>query len=132
MEILAEGERLRGFPSGSVVNNLPAMQEMWVPEDPLEKEMATHSSVLAQTSPWTDEPGRLQSMGSQRVGHDWVSEHMLMRGCRGTEPHQITQCVQDSKHSLIKMSSISIPGSGRRVPEVSLRLVTTHLTDKRN
>ena len=70
MEILAEGERLRGFPSGSVVNNLPAMQEMWVPEDPLEKEMATHSSVLAQTIPWTDEPGRLQSMGSQRVGHD--------------------------------------------------------------
>ena len=39
-------------------------------EDPLEKEMATHSSILAWKIPWTEEPGRLQSMGSQRVGHD--------------------------------------------------------------
>ena len=39
-------------------------------EDPLEKEMATHSSILAWRIPWTEEPGRLQSMGSQRVGHD--------------------------------------------------------------
>ena len=39
-------------------------------EDPLEKEMATHSSTLAWKIPWMDEPGRLQSMGSQRVGHD--------------------------------------------------------------
>ena len=39
-------------------------------EDPLEKEMATHSSILAWTIPWTEEPGRLQSMGSQRVEHD--------------------------------------------------------------
>ena len=41
-------------------------------EDPLEKEMATHSSILAWRIPWTEEPGRLQSMGSQRVGHDWA------------------------------------------------------------
>ena len=65
----------RGFPSSSVVKNLPAMQEaqeMWVQslgrEDPLEKEMATHSSILAWRIPWTEEPGGLQSMGSQRVG----------------------------------------------------------------
>ena len=55
------------------VNNLPAMQEMWVQslgqEDPMEKGMATHSNVLAWRTLWTDEPGRLQSMGSQRVGH---------------------------------------------------------------
>jgi len=54
-----------GFPGGSVVNNLLAIQEMKVQsldwEDPLEKEMATHSSILA----WTEEPGRLPSMGSQ-------------------------------------------------------------------
>ena len=54
--------------------NLPAMQETWVRslgwEDPLEKGMATHSSVLAWRIPWTEEPGRLQSIGSQRVGHD--------------------------------------------------------------
>ena len=55
------------------VKNLPAMQETWVPslgwEDPLGKEMGTHSSILAWKIPWTEEPGRLQSMGSQRVGH---------------------------------------------------------------
>ena len=53
---------------------LPAMWETWVrslgQEDPLEKEMATHSSILAWRIPWTEEPGRLQSMGPQRVGHD--------------------------------------------------------------
>ena len=53
------------------------MQETWVrslgQEDPLEKEMATHSSVLAWRIPWTEEPGGLQSTGSQRVGHDWAT-----------------------------------------------------------
>ena len=56
------------------VKNLPAMQETWVRslgrEDPLENERATHSSILAWRIPWTEEPGGLQSMGSQRVGHD--------------------------------------------------------------
>ena len=53
---------------------LPAMKETWVRflggEDPLEKEMATHSSILAGRTPWTEEPGGLQSTGSQRVGQD--------------------------------------------------------------
>ena len=53
---------------------LPAMQKTWVrslsQEDPLEKEMATHSSILSWRIPWTEEPGGLQSMGSQRVGRD--------------------------------------------------------------
>ena len=66
-----------GFPGGPVVKNLPEMQEPqemqiqslgW--EDPLEECMVTHSSILAWRIPWTEEPGRLQSMGSQRVGHD--------------------------------------------------------------
>ena len=56
------------------VNNLPAMQETWVrslsQEDPLEKEMTTHSSILAWTVLWTEEPGVLQSMVSQRVSYD--------------------------------------------------------------
>ena len=56
------------------VKNLPVMQETWVlslgQEDPLEKEMATHSSTLAWKIPCTEEPGRLQSMGSQTAGHD--------------------------------------------------------------
>ena len=56
-----------------MAKNLPAMHEIWVRflgrEDPLEEEMAPHSSILAWRIPWTEEPGGLQSMGSQRVGH---------------------------------------------------------------
>ena len=56
------------------VKHLPTMLETWIQSlgqgDPLEKEMATHSSTLAWKIPWTEEPGGLQSMGSQRVGHD--------------------------------------------------------------
>ena len=59
------------------VKNLPVMQETWVwslvQEDPLEKEMATHSIILAWRSPWTKQPGGLQSMGLHRVRHDWVT-----------------------------------------------------------
>ena len=56
------------------VKNPPAMQETWVPslgqEDPLEEGMATHSNILAWRIPWTEEPGGLQSVGSQTVRHD--------------------------------------------------------------
>ena len=62
------------FLVAQMVKNLPAMQETTVrplgQEDPLEKELATHSSILAWRIPWTEEPGRLQSMESQRAGHD--------------------------------------------------------------
>ena len=57
-----------------MVKNPPAMQETWVQsldwEDPLEKEMAAHSSILAWEIPWAEEAGGLQSMGPQRAGHD--------------------------------------------------------------
>ena len=60
----------KGFPGGSVVKNPSAVQEMRVlslgQEDPLEKEMAAHSSILAWEIPWTQEPGRLQSTGLQK------------------------------------------------------------------
>ena len=60
-----------------MVKNLPAIQETWVQslgwKDPLEKEMATHSSILAWKIPWTEESGRLQSMRLQRVRHDWAT-----------------------------------------------------------
>ena len=63
------------------IKHLPAMQETWVRslgwEDPLEKEMATHSSIPSWRIPWTEEPGRLQSMGSQRVRHNWVTSLSL-------------------------------------------------------
>ena len=62
------------------VKNLPATRETWVQslgqEDPLKKEMATHSSILAWRIPWTEEPGGVQSMRSQRVGHDRATELM--------------------------------------------------------
>ena len=64
-----------------MVKRLPAMRETRVrflgQEDPLEKEMAIHSSTLAWKIPWTEEPDRLQSTGSQRVGHDWPTSLSL-------------------------------------------------------
>ena len=60
-----------------MVKNLPAMQKTWVGflggADHLEKRMTTHSSILAWKIPWTEEPGGLQSMGLQRVGHNWAT-----------------------------------------------------------
>ena len=71
-----------------MVKNLPAMQETWVRllgwEDPLEKEMVTYSSILAWEIPCIEEPRRLQTMGSQRVRHNWATEH--------THTHTHTTC----------------------------------------
>ena len=65
-----------------MVKNLPAMQENQVQslrqEDPLEKGIATYSSIRVWRIPWTEEPGGLQSMRLQRVGHDWATKHFLM------------------------------------------------------
>ena len=74
-----------------MVKCLPTMWETWVrslgQEDPLEQEMATHSSTLAWKIPWMEEPGRLQSMGLQRVGHDWVTSlHFTNAGDVGSVP----------------------------------------------
>ena len=67
---------LRAFLGVSVVKNLPATQETQVQspgqEDPLDKEMATHSNILAWKIPWTEKPGGIQSMGSQK-NHTWLS-----------------------------------------------------------
>ena len=67
---------IQAFPGAQSVKSLPAMLETWVQslvqEDPLEKGMTTHASILAWRIPWTEEPGVVQSMGSQRVRHDWV------------------------------------------------------------
>ena len=66
--------RIKDFPIAQMVKNLPVRQETRVQslgwEVPLEKGMAIHSSSLAWRIPWTEKPGRLQSVGSQRVGHD--------------------------------------------------------------
>ena len=70
--------KLRASVVVQLVKNPLPMQHTWVwspgQEDPLEKEMATHSSILAWRIPWTDEPGGLQSVGSQGVRHDWATK----------------------------------------------------------
>ena len=78
-------------PSAMTVKNPPAMGEIWVWslgwEDPLEKGMATHSSILAWRIPWTEEPGGLQSMGWRRAGYDWATDthtHAMNLGSWGT------------------------------------------------
>ena len=69
------------FPVAQTVYNLPAIQEIRVQslgqEDPLEEKKATHSSIFAWRIPWTEEAGRLQSMGSQRVGHNWATNNIF-------------------------------------------------------
>ena len=83
-----------GFPGGSAVKNLPVVQETRVPplgqEDALEKEMAPHSSTLAWRSPWTEEPGGLQSMGSQRVGHNCPTNAFTLLKSKG---RHVTECL---------------------------------------
>ena len=73
----------QGFPGGSTVKNLSARQETRVlslgQEDPLEQGMATHASILTWRIPWTEEPGGLQSMGSQRVRHDWATNTIVYK-----------------------------------------------------
>ena len=70
------------IPVAQMVKNLPTMQETQVwflgQEDPLEKEMAIHSSILVWRIPWTEEPGRLPSTGSQRVGHNWATDNFTL------------------------------------------------------
>ena len=77
---------LRASQVAQMVKNLPLMQETQVrslgQEDPLEKCMATHSSILAWRIPWTEEPGELQSMGSQRVRHDRATDTFLSVPCK--------------------------------------------------
>ena len=64
------------------IKNRPAMRKTWVPslgwEDPLEEGMATHSSILSWRIPWTEEPGRLQSMGSKRVRHNGATKYIQL------------------------------------------------------
>ena len=73
-----------------MIKNMPAMWETWVRslgwEDHLEKGMATQSSSLAQRIPWTEEPGRLQSTGSQRFGHDDGMRFVTLYRRQGSRP----------------------------------------------
>ena len=85
---------MMAFLVAQMVKNLPAMRETWDQswgrKDPLEKRMATHSSILTWEIPWTEEPCGLQSMGSQKIGHDWATNTFsFSNGCRKKkEKHQ--------------------------------------------
>ena len=93
------------------------MQETWVQfldgEDPLKKEMATHSSILFQKIPWTEEPGGLLSMGSHRVRHDWSDlAHIYI--CVYIYTYRASLVVQRLKHlPLMQETWVRFPGSGR-------------------
>ena len=96
-----------GFPCYSAVKIHLLMQEMWVwsldQDDPLEKEMATHSSILAWETPWTEELGGLYSMGSHRVGHDLVTEHAC------THVHCITNICLISETLYLSSAFVQFP-----------------------
>ena len=83
------------------VKRLPTMRETQVQslgqEDPLEKDMATHSTTLAWKIPWTEEPGGLQSMGSQRVRHDWVTSFHFT-SMAGKEDNWVCVCTHTHTH----------------------------------
>ena len=85
------------FPGGAVVKNLPAKretQETWGLQESLEERTATHSSISAWKIPWTEESDGLQSVGSQRVGHDWANEHTFVGlFCPQISSGQYTACI---------------------------------------
>ena len=104
-----------GFPGGSVLKNPPAKKVTWVRslegshigkikgfprrEESLEKEMATHSSILAWEIPWTEEPGGLQSRDWKRVGHDLATKQ---QPCQLRRYHNVIMCVMRRKNNDLK------------------------------
>ena len=101
-----------GFLDGSAVKNLPTKQEIWVQshirsqsqENLLEKEIATQSSILAWDMPWTKKSGGLQSMGSQRVGHNSVQEAISPSEVKG----RVSRLNLNKKPGIIKLSEESM------------------------
>ena len=97
--------------AAQMLKNLPAMWETWVRslgwEDPLEKGMATHCSILVWRIPWTEEPGGLQSMGLQRVRHDWAIFTWTTLQLNCSFPHFLKQrwCNQLIRNSEMKLKN---------------------------
>ena len=128
-----------------MVKHLPVVQETrawslgW--EGPLEKEMATHSSTLAWKIPWTEEPGRLQYMGSQRVGHDWATSqaqytlrvhtqllsHVRLFATPQTKAHQIPLSMELSRQEY--WSGLPFPIS-RDPPNPGIKPMSPALTGR--
>ena len=106
---------LQIFPVVQIVKNLPTMQETWVQslgqEHTLEKGMVTHSSILAWRIPWTEKPGRLQSMESQRAGHDWVCMHTYTH----THTHKVAEQKDGKKLALWRYWAIRLSNRRKRL-----------------
>ena len=103
-----------------MVKRLPAMQETWVQslgwEDLLEKEMATRSSILAWKIPWMEEPGGLQSVGSQRVRHDWVTSLFLsfLPFSNSAMPLSIFKVISIFLFTVVQVRNVGLMSSVRR------------------
>ena len=120
------------FPGGSVVKNLLAVKKLqktqvWSlgHEDFLEKSMATHSSILVWRTPWTEEPGRLQSIGSWRVRHDWLTSLYMGNICTTfvaftQSESESLSVISDSSQSHGLYSPGNSPGQNTRVGSISL------------
>ena len=104
------------------VKNLPALQETMVWslcwEDPLEKEMATHSSILTWRIPWTEEPNGLQSMGSQKVGHNWATNTFTFT------TYEVLWCVLTTSYPLCS-SQRKFPSCHSRVLHLWFPLISS-------
>ena len=111
-DFILGGSKITASLVAQMVKHLHTTRETWVRslgwEDPLEKEMATHSSIHAWKIPWTKEPGGLQSMGSQRVGHDWVTSltHSLKITANGDCSHEIKRRLLLGRKSMTNVDSI--------------------------
>ena len=103
-----------------MIKNLSSMRETWVrslgQEDPLEKGMATYSSILSWRIPWTEEPGRLQSMGSQRIGHDWATNTLTVctSHCRPYFPLCALRTGTGRQHASGSSTGLTIRQTGLR------------------
>ena len=103
-----------GFLVAEMVNSQPALQETQVwylgREDPLEKEMVIHSSIFAWEIAWAEEPGGLQSIGSQRVGQDWVTNTWSLGTAAGQDPLPTEFSWQEYSSGLPFPSPVYLPG----------------------
>ena len=110
-------------PVAKMVTNLPAMWETWVlspgQEDLLEKGMAMNSSILAWRIPWTKEPGGLQSMGLQRVRHDWVTNAIYV--CKNTDTSQFF--IRQLREFLLTMPCETLMKVNMKYPSKGLSVI---------
>ena len=133
-DFILGGSKISASLVAQTVKRLPTMRETWVPslgrEDLLEKEMATHSSILAWKIPWMEEPGRLQSMGTQRVRHDWVNSLSLKISADGDCSHEIKRYLSLGRKamtnldSILKSRDITLPTKVQLVKAVVFPVIT--------